>query len=340
MGRSFSMSLTKTARNGIIIAGTTSVVILFVATLIFFNRQIVSDTIISLFYNPTPAIAELTDRVSFTPEGKRIFYATQPELSPAGDFNQDCPRQEPMSPIIGCYTSDDRVYIFDITNRDLDGIEEVTTAHEMLHAAWMRLSNAEREDLGKELDAFYETMTDAALEERIAYYHRAQPGEIQNELHSILGTEVRELTPKLEAHYARYFEDRGKVVDYHDQYNELYQGLLTQTNALHAQMETLAEKIIVSRNAQETNVEVLSRDIDSFNDRASSGEFDSMSAFYTERAMLVRRTDALEQERLRINKDIETYRQLQDSYATLASKIEILNKSLDSFQVLDSVPGI
>ncbi len=46
--------------------------------------------------------------------------------------------------ILGCYNPSSRdIYIYNVTNSELDGVKEVTAAHEMLHAAWERLSESE-----------------------------------------------------------------------------------------------------------------------------------------------------------------------------------------------------
>src|SRR5690606_30968127 len=133
----------------------TTVLILILAAVMFLNRQFLSDSLVSFFFEPTPAVKAIEQRVGFTADGKRIFYATQPELSNANSFNAQCPRQEFQSPIIGCYTSDDRLYIYNVETKELDGIEEVTAAHEMLHAAWARLSDDERSRLSDLLEVAY-----------------------------------------------------------------------------------------------------------------------------------------------------------------------------------------
>src|SRR5690606_10396580 len=147
--------------------------------------------------------------------------------------------QEKASPILGCYTSADRVFIYDITNEQLDGIEEVTAAHEMLHAVWNRMSSSERASIEKELRSAYEKLGDGTVKERMDYYVRTEPTEIANELHSILGTEVANLSDSLEAYYAQFF-NRERVLALHDNYNSLYVSLQDRADVLYMNMESLA----------------------------------------------------------------------------------------------------
>lgn len=71
----------------------------------------------------------------------------------------------------------------------------------------------------------------------MAYYDRAQPGSRSNELHSILGTEHADLGSEPEAHYARFFSDRSRVVVLHTKYNQRFIDLEQQVTALQAKLK-------------------------------------------------------------------------------------------------------
>ncbi len=85
----------------------------------------------------------------------------------------------------------------------------VTAAHEMLHAAYAELAPGQRRRVDQLLDQAFEASADQRLRDTLAEYADAEPGQRHNELHSILPTEVAELSPPLERYYQRYFEDRG-----------------------------------------------------------------------------------------------------------------------------------
>ena len=324
---------------GISIAGAISIVLLLAAGWLILNRQYVVDQVAVWAYSPNDQIARIQDRVDFTEKGKFYLYATQPEILYGDSFNQQCPRQEVGSPILGCYANS-RTFIFDVTNDQLDGIEEVTAAHEMLHAAWERLSDIERQRVGELLRKQYSDIDNEALQTRIAYYERTEPGQLENELHSILGTEVSNISDELERYYAQYFEDRSIVVALHDSYNSVFVSLSDRSDTLYKQLVSLEDAIDKSTQQYNRDILVLSADIDDFNRRAENNGFSSQAQFNQERAALVARSNQLDDRREAINADIATYNATYDEYQDVASQVEALNKSIDSFETLAPSPSL
>lgn len=333
------MSSTKTSRTGSIIAFSLSAVFVALAGWVFLNRQFVLDQASIWSYTPSADVEAIENRVGFTDKGKFVFYATQPAVEKQSDFNKECPRQETASPILGCYTNNDRIYIYDLTNQQLDGMEEVTAAHEMLHAAWYRTNSAEREKLTAELRDAYAKIDNSELKDRMNYYERTEPGEFVNELHSILGTEVSSLGEPLESYYSQFF-NRASVLKLHQQYSGVYTQLYTRADELYAKMQSLSTTIQSRSSAYDTAVAQLSADINSFNDRANNGSFRSQSQFNAERNELVRRTNTLDTERSAINTDIDTYNTYYNEYQTISRQIEVLNDSVDSFKQIDQAPSV
>lgn len=329
----------KASRLGSTIAFIVSGLLIVAAGWVFLNRQFVLDQLSVWSYEPSSQVQSISDRVEFTDKGKFIFYATKPSLEDQAGFNKECPRQEAGSPILGCYTSADRIYVYNLSNDQLDGMEEVTSAHEMLHAAWYRLSEDERTKLTSELEAAYAKIDDAALKERMDYYQRTEPGEFVNELHSILGTEFPSLGDSLETYYAQFF-DRQTVLALHGKYNAVYTALYTRADDLYTQMEALSATLQARNTAYEAEVTQLSADITTFNSKANSGGFATQAQFNNERAALMRRSSSLEAERASINRDVETYNGYYAEYEQIASKIQVLNESVDSFKQIEQAPSV
>ncbi len=329
----------KTNRVGSIVTFVVSALLIVSALWLYFNRQFVIDTITVWSYQPSETIQAIQSNAEFTDKGRFVFYATQPALEQQDAFNRECPRQEERSPILGCYTNDDRIYIYDLTNERLDGMEEVTAAHEMLHAVWRRMSDAEREKIAAELQTAYEKTDNAALKDRMAYYERTEPGELHNELHSILGTEIASLGEPLESYYGKYF-DRSTVLALHAKYSSVYNGLYDRASELYSQMESLASSI-ESRSAEyQTAVRQYTADIQSFNTRANNGSFSSQNQFNRERAVLVARSAVLNNQRQAVNASITTYNKYYSEYQDIAKQIEVLNESIDSFHQIDQAPSV
>jgi hypothetical protein len=316
-----------------------SALFVLAAIWVVFNRQFILDTIANATYQPTDEISAIVTDTKLTQNATFTFYATKPEVLDQNAFNNNCPRQEQASPILGCYTSQDRVYIYNVTDPKLNGIKEVTSVHELLHAVWFRMSEDEQTRLEGKLRAAYEQRADDELKRRMGYYERTEPGEFVNELHSILGTEVTDIGSDLEAYYSRYF-DRAAVLALHAQYNDTFRALTTRSEALVAQLNQLSSSIDAASTAYAANTNTLSADIAAFNTRAANGGFSSSSQFNAERARLVARSNQLEADRQSINASIQTYTTLRDEYQTIARQVETLNKSIDSYQSLDKAPSV
>lgn len=333
------MSNTKHNVTGSIIALLISGAIIVASAWVFLNRQQVLDAINVWTYHPSSDIAAIEQRAGMTSKGEFTFYATKPEISDASSFNKECPRQEVGNPILGCYTTSDRIYIYNLTDAQLDGMKEVTATHEMLHAIWQRTSDSDKQHLTTLINDAYQKLNDPELKARMDYYQRTEPGEFTNELHSILGTEIPNLGPDLEAYYGQYF-NRSEVLALHDKYNSFYTGLTTQASDLYTKMQSLGASIDSRSTAYNQDAAALSADISSFNNRANSGDFSSRSQFESERAALISRSNQLEAERESINNDITTYNQYYNQYQQIAAQIQTLNNSMDSYQSLQKAPSV
>lgn len=331
------MSSTKTSRVGSVVAFIASGIFIAVSVWLLFNRQAVMDQISIWTYEPSATIQTISDTADLTAKGEFTFYATQPEVVEQATFNEECPRQEAGSPILGCYTGEDRIYVYDITNEQLEGMEEVTAVHEMLHAAWYRMDETRRDEIGAALEEAYGKIQNDNITTRMEYYQRTEPGERLNELHSILGTEVASLGEPLESYYEEYFS-RSEVLALHDQYSGVYQALYDRSDELYALMEELGQSITASTEAYSTAAAEYSADVADFNSRASTGGFSSMSAFYSERAALVSRSAELEASRQAINTNVNTYNEYYAEYQSIAEQIQVLNSSIDSFNEVDEAP--
>ena len=116
--------------------------------------------------------------------------------------------------MLGCYHSGQSgIFVLDVTDSRLDGVEQVTAAHEMLHAAYDRLSRSERSKVDAMLEDYYKNdLKDQRIVETINAYKKSEPKDVVNEMHSIFATEIASLPAPLEKYYQRYFTDRGQIV--------------------------------------------------------------------------------------------------------------------------------
>lgn len=300
------------------------------AALLFLNRQLVVDQLSVWQYKPSEAVAQLVQRTSMNDHAEFYFYAAQPAIEAAKTFNEKCASKEEGAAILGCYNGRN-IYIYDVTDPKLDGIREVTAAHEMLHAAYDRLSNDEKIKVSALLEAEYEKLkNNAEFAERMAFYARTEPGERANELHSIIGTEVASISPELETYYKKYFDNRSALVALHEKYASVFLALQKRSDELSTQLEDLAAKIDMQSAAYNAAIEQLNSDIAAFNTKSASGGFSSQAQFQTERNALLARARQLEQSRASINNLISQYNQLRNELESIASQSEALNRSINS----------
>lgn len=172
-------------------------------------------------YSAPVHIQSLAQNTAMSSKAQKMFYAMRPSLENRESFNSNC-RDSEYTIILGCYVVGRGIYIFDVTDERLSGIKEVTAAHEMLHVAYERLSSKEKERIDRLTQEAYMRITDDRLKKNIEVYRSKDPSSVPNELHSIIGTEIRVIDSELEAYYARYFENRLRVVGYAEIYAQAF----------------------------------------------------------------------------------------------------------------------
>lgn len=294
------------------------------------HRQTIVDTVRAMQFEPTAEIRAIKQKLVLTDEASLLFDASHPRLLAAKDFNDACGQHsETNSPIIGCYTMQ-TIFIYDVDTSELDGIEETTAAHELLHGVYERMSDADKAPINRELEKAYERVKTTELEERMAYYEKNQPGEELNELHSILGSEYADLSTILESHYAKYFTSRKKVLSYHDAYDGVFKRVTNQLQTLNEEINTIVEALNQRVRDYNAAVSRLDRDTTSFNERASSGGFSSQAQFDAERAELVSRQRTLDEQKRAIEASITSINGKKETYNALVDKYAALSRSINS----------
>lgn len=299
-------------------------------------RQNIADQLAFWSYEPTSEMAQVASRSGLSKTGVFYLYAANPALVGAEEFNVNCQRAEQSSPILGCYNlSSNSVHIYDIDSDELDGIKEVTAAHEMLHVVYARLSDAQAERLTGQLEAAYQRLKTPKLEERMGYYERNEPGSRINELHSIIPTEFADIGAELEAYYATYFSDRQQTVALHASYSQRFEEIEREAKTLSESLERRADVIDRMRGSYEADMQQLNQDILAFNRRAESGGFSSQQSFNQQRDSLESRSQALVQRQNSIVAMIDEYNRDVERLQALGGQMERLNSALDSLEAVN-----
>jgi hypothetical protein len=325
---------------GTIVSTIIALVLVSVSVWVILNRQFVFDQWNVWQYQPTSSVESIKTRAGLSEQGTFYFYTSQPQVNSATDFNANCERQEAKSAILGCYANS-QIFIYDVQNPQLDGIEEVTAAHEMLHAIWARMGPAEQKRVGGMLEAEYASIVDASLKERMDYYDRNEPGERANELHSIIGTEFQVLNPELEAYFKKYFSDRSKVVALHAGYEKIFNDLRTESETLLLDINVLRAELTTLSSAFNTKTSAIDSDYAALkSDQATLDRSDeaAVNAYNRRVSALQQRIDALSAERTLIIAKQNAFNEKVAQYNALVVKSNELNNSLDSS--LDTVPTL
>lgn len=298
------------------------------------DTQYVHDAYVA-WSEPIPDdVAAIARATGMSREGELVFRASRPAVEDDDDFNEHCALEG--GAVLGCYAAG-TIYVYDVTDERLAGTVEVTAAHEMLHAAYERLPRAERE----RVDALVADAVAAIPEDDpvFADLELYAPEQFADEWHSRIGTEFADLSPELEAHYARYFDDRSLVVALNVQANAAFAALQEQIDALVAEIDTLGPQLDARMSDYDAAVAAFNADVASFNARAESGAFASQEQFDRERAALVARSEALDAEVTAINEQVAYYNGLVERLTALDADYAELYSALDSTADPDAVEG-
>lgn len=277
-------------------------------------------------YQPSDEMARIRSDLKLTEQGEFLFNAAQPELYAAAEFNSHCRDGETEIAVLGCYTGGN-IYIYNITDAELDGIRELTTAHELLHAVWARMGDEEKTALVASLTKVFEENQEF-LEGEIDTY---DVSEKQEELYVRAGTEVANLPEDLERHYAEFFRDQDAVVAFYDKYIAVFRNLRAELDTLAAELATESATIQQMTAEYETRSNQLSASVVSFNSCAEvRGCFSTEEEFDERRAALVAEQEALEGMYGEINGLIGAYNAKVELYNADVTQGERLNTIINS----------
>lgn len=295
---------------------------------LYSNRLTIFDWFSSLSFHPTAEVTTIKDRLALTSKASLIFSATHPSLETQDDFNEHCRSHDQDISVLGCYTKG-HIYVYDVESAELAGIKESTAAHELLHAAWARLSAGEKNELTKSLtDVYNDNKYHELLAEDLETYGDAERIE---ELHSRIGTEIADLPDTLEKHYAKYFADQDYIVEFYNSYITPFKELSEEIDSLSEELENLDAEIEQKTANYYKAADDLSAKVDDFNRCANtSGCFVTDTVFYARRSELLSQQSALEDMYEELNSLIDQYNALVVEYNANVLRGEVLEKAINS----------
>jgi len=302
------------------------VVLVVVAATVVLKRDWIYDWYRGVSYQPSGEMVAIRDELGLTNRGEFLFNAAQPALNTAVDFNLNCRQDESEVAVLGCYTAGN-IYIYDVKDAKLAGIRELTTAHELLHAVWARMSGDEQQELSAALLQVFDKNRDS-LESELDTYDAS---EKQEELYVRVGTEVKDLPETLEKHFAEIFKDQDKIVDFYESYIAVFRRIKTEMETLEEEIELMKGEIETKLAEYERQLSQLEADIVSFNSCAEVvGCFQNENDFNARRAALVERRNELNALNDEINELVDAYNEKIDEYNANAMEGRELQNMIDS----------
>lgn len=286
----------------------------------------VQDLLAGMGYEASAKVGEIVGEIELTKKGERILRATRPSLEGKSEFNAHCQNGNEATSLLGCYAGG-KIYVFEVTEEKLEKANRVTLAHELLHAAWERMSEGERDRVKSLLDEVYEQKRDW-FEDELKAYSEAQRTE---EIYTRVGTKVRDLPEELEKHYAQYFANREKIVEFYEEYEAPFLELKVELTQLAAKIQQVRDEIDAGRDEYTKAVAELDAKIDQFNTcAAEAGCFASQGEFNTRRGELLAEKAALEERRNELNAKITENNERIVKYREMAGELAELNEAMDS----------
>lgn len=274
---------------------------------VWVERQNIGDWWQLRNYTAPTDVASLATDTTMSDYATRLFYVNHPLLESKENFNNHCSDKSEETAVLGCYHGNRRgIYLYAVTDERLSGVRQVTAAHEMLHQAYDRLSGSEKKRVDNMLQSYYQSnLTDQSIKTKLDSY-RAQGADLNNEMHSIFGTEIRNLTPELEEYYQQYFSDRAKIVAYSESYQAEFTRRKEQVAAYDAQLDSLKSEINSNKSDLDDKLKALN---------AKEKEVNQ---------------DAADQNQDKYQADVDQYNQMVEAYnAELASTRRLISQYND-----------
>lgn len=279
-------------------------------------------------YEPAQAIMDIADDTAMSDKARHLFYINHPELQDKATFRQNCPQYE-QTIVIGCYIAGQRgIYVLKVDDQRLEGVEEVTAAHEMLHAAYERLKGSEKQRVDDMLQNYADTkLQNQRITTALQGYRKSEPGQELNEMHSMFGTEIAELPTELSAYYDQYFQDRQKVVAAADAYQAAFTSRQNTIKQYDSRLEQLNDRIKTTTqqlNDMADEVDQERRRLDGYRNGGDIEAYNSGVEPFN--AKVVSYNALLESTRVLI----EQYNALVEERNTIAAQTVELQQAIDS----------
>lgn len=244
------------------------------------NRQGIQDWVKLRSYTAPANVAQLADDDTMTAYARRVFYVNEPQIDGKDIFGPKCPSGTEQTVVLGCYKGGQSgIVLLQVNDPRLQGVEQVTAAHETLHAVYERLSPSKRKQVDAWLnDYFKNQLRDQTVIDQINSYKQTEPKDLTNEMHSIIGSEVGNLPPVLEEYYSQYFANRSVIVGFYDKYQEEFTSRQDKIKQDDVQLSALKAQIDSAETGLKAKADALESQRNQLDALRSSGQIPAYNA--------------------------------------------------------------
>jgi hypothetical protein len=293
-----------------------TVALLAVIFFAFARAQAIEDWLKLRGYNPPANISLLASEDGMTAYATHVFYVNHPVVT---DALKGCHQNE-QTIVLGCYYGAQQgIEIKNVADSRLSGVEEVTAAHEMLHAAYDRLDSSQKDKVNAMLLDYYKhNLKDRRIIDTMNSYKKSEPNDVINEMHSVFGTEISNLPAGLENYYKQYFSDRAKVTAFAANYEGEFTGRIAVIDADDTQLSAMRAEIRDEEQNLQNQLQSLQADrqrIENSNNNSQIVAYNSRVASYNDGVR-------------KLQTDITTFNSLVEERNKLAAELKSLQTSL------------
>jgi hypothetical protein len=308
------------------------VVVLAALVLAAFNRQAIQDWWKLRGYQSPSAVVQLADQDTMNSYTQHLFYLNKPQLpTTVASFRQDCPENKDTI-VLGCYhPGQNGIFIYNVQDPALAGIQQVTAAHEVLHAVYARLSSRDRSQLDNELEAFYKHgLTDPVVMAEVKLYQQTEPTDVMDEMSCTFGTEVANLPATLTAYYNRFFTNRVAIVAYEQRYEGAFISRQSTIANDDQQLAAMKQQINAQQAALGSQLTQINSNRTNLNSLLSSGQ---AAAYNAAVPGFNNEIDTYNAAVNSLRTTINSYNQLVASRNLIAGQLTTLDSAIDTRQI-------
>lgn len=179
--------------------------------------------------------------------------------------------------VLGCYSAR-RIYVLKVDEPRLAGVEEVTAAHELLHAKFERMNKSQKAEVGRLVNNLRGSVRDEEINRLTESYKKTiGTGEdFNNELFAIYGTQLRDVGSGLEEIYSEYFKNRAGIVKKYESYSSEFRASQKAIENYDARLADLKSQ----KDVLEKELEVLDSELSSEKSRLDQLQFSDSTEEY------------------------------------------------------------